>query len=222
MLLIVLATEQEHSSVGGVKNSCRGWLLPKLMRNFEPPFNEKRHSKMTLHETRDTSCADYAYMEALLVDSFPREERRDLEQQRLNCRENSRFHPMLICDGEVRIGLINYWQLGDMAYIEHFATSPDMRGKGYGRMALEELGRLLGRIVLEVEMPESDLAQRRIGFYRRCGFSLCCQIYRQPPYRKGDGWLPMLLMFRGVDDMDGVFAPTRDEIHRTVYGTTVG
>ena len=175
---------------------------------------------MTLHETRDTSCADYAYMEALLVDSFPREERRDMEQQRLNCRENSRFHPMLICDGEVRIGLINYWQLGDMAYIEHFATSPDMRGKGYGRMALEELGRLLGRIVLEVEMPESDLAQRRIGFYRRCGFSLCCQTYRQPPYREGDGWLPMLLMFRGEDDMDGVFAPVRDEIHSIVYGVT--
>lgn len=177
---------------------------------------------LTLHETRDTDCADYAYMEALLVSSFPKEERRDLEQQRLNCRENSRFHPMLIRDGEARIGLMNYWQLDNMAYIEHFATSPDLRGKGYGQSALAELARLLGRIVLEVEMPESDLARRRIGFYRRCGFGLCLQTYRQPPYREGDDWLPMLLMFRGVDNMDGEFAAVRDEIHRTVYGVTVG
>ncbi len=177
---------------------------------------------LTFHEVRDTNCADYAYMENLLVDSFPREEYRDLEQQRLNCRTNCHFHPMLIRDGETRIGLMNYWQLGDIAYIEHFATSPDLRGKGYGSVALEEMARLSARIVLEVEQPDNDIARRRIGFYRRCGFVLCGQTYRQPPYRKGDVWLPMLLMFRGVDDVDGAFAAVRDEIHRTVYGATVG
>ncbi len=177
---------------------------------------------MTLHEIRDTNCADYAYMEKLLVASFPKEERRDMEQQRHNCRENMLFHPMLIRDGEARIGLLNYWQLGDMAYIEHFATSPDLRGRGFGQMALEEMARLSPRTVLEVEMPDNDLARRRIGFYRRCGFDLCNLSYQQPPYRKGDGWLPMLLMFRGVADLDCAFAQTRDEIHRIVYGVTVG
>lgn len=177
-------------------------------------------SKMTLHEIRDTSCADYVYMENLLETAFPKEERRDMELQRRNCRENKRFHPMLIREGEVRIGLLNYWQLGDIAYIEHFATSPNLRGQGFGKMALEEMTRLSARIVLEVEVPNNDISRRRIGFYQRCGFSLCDLSYQQPPYREGDGWLPMLLMFRGVNNMDDVFAQTRDEIHRIVYGVT--
>ena len=48
-------------------------------------------------------------------------------------------------------------------------------------------------VVLEVEMPliKGDITHRRIGFYRRQGFSLRRIPYKQPPYREGDKWLPM-------------------------------
>lgn len=173
---------------------------------------------ITLHETRDTQSAEYKFMEALLVDAFPENERRDLDKQRLNTRDNAMFHPMLIKADGKWVGLLNYWLLGDIAYVEHFATSADLRGHGLGAAAMEAAQHELKRIVLEVEPPDTPLAQRRIGFYRRCGFSLCQRPYNQPPYRKGDTPLPMLLMFHGVDDADAAFATARNAIHKHVYG----
>ena len=173
---------------------------------------------VTLHETRDTQSAEYKFMEALLVDTFPENERRDLDKQRLNTRDNAMFHPMLIKADGKRVGLLNYWLLGDIAYVEHFATNPDLRGHGLGAAAMEAAQLSLKRIVLEVELPDTPLAQRRVGFYRRCGFALCQRPYAQPPYRKGDAPLPMLLMFLGVDDMDAAFATARAAIHKHVYG----
>ena len=75
-----------------------------------------------------------------------------------------------------------------------------------------------GLIVLEVEKPETDLSIRRIGFYRRCGFSLCEKEYIQPAYRKGGEELPLFLMYTGTDTLDPQFETVRDNIHRKVYG----
>ena len=59
---------------------------------------------------------------------------------------------------------------------------------------------------------------RRIGFYQRCGFSLCEKDYFQPSYRKGGEGLPLYLMFAGADSIDADFEAIRDRIHREVYG----
>ena len=40
----------------------------------------------------------------------------------------------------------------------------------------------------------------------------------QPPYRKEDGELPLLLMYTGTDNIDNEFENIKNEIHREVYG----
>ena len=52
-----------------------------------------------------------------------------------------------------------------------FAVDPAQRNGGHGKNVLNHLCQLLQHpIVLEVEMPEEEMAQRRINFYKRQGF----------------------------------------------------
>lgn len=116
--------------------------------------------------------------------------------------------------------IVSYWHFDRFIYIEHLATSPEMRGNGLGAGAL----RLLGQIdpdkpvVLEVEPPADDnpLAARRIGFYRRNGFFLLDHEYIQPPYAPGLPSVELKLMSTdsGIDCIE-----TEATLHREVYGT---
>ena len=75
-------------------------------------------------------------------------------------------------------------------------------------------------VILEVELPETEMSRRRIGFYERCGFKLCLLPYRQPPYRKGDDFLPMFIMYTGIEDIAASFERIKQLIYRHVYGVT--
>ncbi len=77
------------------------------------------------------------------------------------------------------------WELGDMAYIEHFAVDPDCRNGGLGGKILQKVIEDTDmRICLEVELPETEMAARRIGFYERNGFYYNDYFYMQPPIQK--------------------------------------
>lgn len=161
----------------------------------------------------------YPFVEELLHSSFPEVERREDEEQRAYTDEHPLFACYLICDEKIPIGVITVWQLNGFHYLEHLAISPTLRSKGYGQLVIETIKRkLAGTIVLEVELPEDELSTRRIGFYQRCGFSLCQKPYLQPPYREGDAPLPMHLMFTGTKSIDENFESIRDCIHKYVYG----
>lgn len=74
-------------------------------------------------------------------------------------------------------------------------------------------------IILEVEMPEEEMAIRRINFYKRQGFTLWEKPYMQPPYKSGDDYLPMLLMAYGDLECDKDFEQVKKCIYREVYNT---
>ena len=73
------------------------------------------------------------------------------------------------------------------------------------------------KIVLEVEEPSDELSARRIAFYRRAGFELCSTPYQQPPYRKGDSYLPMYLMFHGWAADDTNYNTAKQAIYKNIY-----
>ena len=120
-----------------------------------------------------TSHPHYAFVENLLHSAFPQEERRDNEFQRENTDNNPKFECLCITDQETDsvIGLITVWSLNGFRYIEHLATSPHIRNKGYGLKIMNKLKETYpGVIILEVERPEDEMSTRRIGFYKRCGY----------------------------------------------------
>ena len=81
----------------------------------------------------------YAYSEKILVQSFPKNEYRDLDQQKENINRNALFNCNIIIDNEEPIGIINYWTFDSFCYIEHFAIDSTKRNQGYGRKVLEIL-----------------------------------------------------------------------------------
>ena len=130
----------------------------------------------------------YSYMEKLMTQSFPSEEYRELEE------------------------------FGHFYYIEHFAIDPAQRNGGYGKSVLNHLCQLLKHpIVLEVEIPEEEMAKRRINFYQRQGFSLWEKPYQQPPYKTGDNYLPMLIRAYGDIECGKDFDSVKEHIYREVY-----
>ena len=87
-----------------------------------------------------TNHPHYAFVENLLHSAFPQEERRENEFQRKNTDNNPKFECLCITDQETDsvIGLITVWSLNGFRYIEHLATSPHIRNKGYGLKIMKD------------------------------------------------------------------------------------
>ena len=168
--------------------------------------------------TKDTAL--YNYMEQLMTDSFPAEEDRSLEELRNYTDNKPHFHCNIILLQNNPIGLITYWDFGHFYYVEHFAIAPSQRNSGHGKNVLYHLCRQINKpVVLEVEIPEEEIAIRRINFYKRNGFNLWEKPYMQPPYKAGDNYLPMRLMAYGNLECGKDFEQVKECIYREVYNT---
>jgi ribosomal protein S18 acetylase RimI-like enzyme len=157
---------------------------------------------------------------SLLEESFPLDEYRPYDAQRALL-QNPQYSIYILPDEASREikALVTVWQFKDFAFIEHLAVAPECRNQGIGAALLCELRKLLAcRLVLEVELPETEMAKRRIGFYQRNGFSLNQYPYSQPSYGKGRSPVPLLLMTTegGIDQTE--FERMKETLYRVVYG----
>ena len=131
------------------------------------------------------SPSDAGWEEAwkLYEESFPRKETRSLADH-LRALEDPRFTADGIwLDGEF-VGLFYYWHAPGDAYAEHFAILPTMRGVNIGSRVLAEFCQRFGRVVLEIDPPETEIAQRRQRFYERMGFIANDYLYIHPSFQR--------------------------------------
>lgn len=173
---------------------------------------------ISIQRIRTTDIKAYCFVEDLLKASFPREERRELLLQREYTDHNSRFHHNILLNKDESIGFLSYWDFDDFVYVEHFAIDNKKRNFGYGQKVLNALKEKIQRpIVLEVELPKDEMSRRRIKFYQRQGFQLWEEEYQQPPYRKSDHYLPMLLMAQGKLNCETDFDRIKTILYKEVY-----
>ena len=71
------------------------------------------------------------------------------------------------------------------------------------------------------ELPENELARRRIGFYSRNGFKLNNYPYIQPPMSAGKNPVPLLIMTTGGVLAESEFINMRDILYKNVYKCVV-
>lgn len=122
---------------------------------------------------------------SLYQSSFPPEERRDsAEQQRALKKED--YHFDLIMENDTFVGVMLYWETENFVFLEHFTTLPEVRGNGYGKLALDLLKNKNKIILLEIEPPVDDITQRRYNFYKRNGFTMNPYYHIQAKYHLGD------------------------------------
>ncbi len=167
-----------------------------------------------------TTDASYTFVEQLWLATFPDNERRATEAQRYNTDHNPVFHCMLAEEENEPVGFFTYWDFGQYCYGEHFATQASIRNQGYGSRIICALYDHIQRpLVLEVEMPNSDISMRRIHFYQRHGLQLWEGYdYIQPPYSADSAELPMLLMASRELNPQQDFNHVVQTIHHEVYG----
>ena len=131
----------------------------------------------------------------LMVTSFPSSERRTYEDQKaLLNKSNYEIKTNHDNKGNL-LSFMAIWQLETSHFIEHLAVSPLSRGTGIGASVMKEMLKNSEKpVLLEVELPENEIAKKRIQFYERLGFHLNEHDYVQPPIQPGEEPLPLLIM----------------------------
>lgn len=160
----------------------------------------------------------YDQLFSLLEFSFPASERRNYKGQLGEFQEEQFRSICYIPDGLK--GFLNYWDFGDFIYVEHFAVSPELRGQGTGTALIGELRSIVGNrtLVLEAEpLADSNIAQRRIGFYERLGFVLNEYDYIQPVMMEGEEPIPLVIMSSPDKLSESEYTLIRDCLYKEVY-----
>ena len=146
--------------------------------------------------------------------SFPEDERRG-EAQFWDLFDNEYAQIVSIVKEEKNIGYLILWELSEFVFVEHFEIFSQFRGQNFGSEVLALLIQKHGELILETEPVElNTIAERRVKFYERNGFSILKKDYIQPSYGDGKNALNLFLM--------GTFSPedlekSIAEIYEIIY-----
>ncbi|QBO57437.1 GNAT family N-acetyltransferase [Chryseobacterium salivictor] len=126
--------------------------------------------------------------------TFPEDERRE-QKQFLALLENPDCFIFAVKNDDDFVGYLILWKLENSCFLEHFEVFEEYRNLKLGSQILAELKEKFGNIVLESE-PNSlgEMAERRINFYIRNGFSVISQDYIQPSYGIGKNSINLFLL----------------------------
>lgn len=168
----------------------------------------------------DDSSSRFDEIYRIYKEAFPDQERRTWEGQR-RAMENPCYQLLIKEEMGTIIAFLGYWDLPSCIFIEHLATTPACRGKGYGKELVEScLYGVEKPVFLEIEpvVPEVPLTGRRAAFYERLGFYRNSFPYFQQPLKAGDDPCPLWVMSYGKPYTQEQFQPYKEEIYETVYG----
>lgn len=166
-------------------------------------FNIINAGDSLAHEIYHSYCA-----------SFPEDERRG-EAQFWDLFDNEYAQIISIVKEEKNIGYLILWELSEFVFVEHFEIFSRFRGQNFGSEVLAQLIQKHGELILETEPVElNTIAERRVKFYERNGFSILKKDYIQPSYGDGKNALNLFLM--------GTFSPedlekSIAEIYEIIY-----
>ena len=158
----------------------------------------------------------------LMKEAFPPIERRTKAAQKALF-SLSEFNMRIISQGDELIGFITWWDLPSCCFVEHLAVSPKHRGKRFGERLLKlacDSSSL--PVILEIEPPEEgEQAQKRLLFYRRCGFIDNPYPYLQQPLKDGDEPIPLVVVSYKEGLTQAQFVKIRRDVYRHVYGVEI-
>ena len=126
--------------------------------------------------------------------TFPEDERRDKDQF-LSLIENPDCFIFAVKNDDDFVGYLILWKLEDFYFLEHFEVFEEFRNLKLGSQILSELQEKFGNMILESEPSDwNEMAERRINFYVRNGYSIVSKEYVQPSYGEGKKELKLFLL----------------------------
>ncbi|TVX93421.1 GNAT family N-acetyltransferase [Paenibacillus agilis] len=154
----------------------------------------------------------------IMQDSFPAYERRTYDGQKELL--NDPYYRIIskVNDTNQVVAFIAVWEFPLFRFVEHIAVSPAGRGSGIGgKLMSDYIEESQKPIILEVELPDTNLAERRIGFYERLGFKLNHFKYIQPSLQKGQPDVPLKVMSYPQMLTEEEFTLYEDILYTNVY-----
>ena len=151
--------------------------------------------------------------------SFPKNERRSKKEFKSLCQNCPYYKIYALLNKKSLAAFLTVWEFEDFTFGDHFAVSPALRGCGIGSSLLSQIkDKSRHPLIIEVELPENNIAKRRIEFYRRNSLVLCDFDYLLPPMQKGCSALPMKIMAYPAAPSDEKFKAYKEKIYKEVYG----
>ena len=145
-----------------------------------------------------TSHPLFAACRKIYCNNFPYQEQRSLKEQERVFKTYPNFHFMALTEGDNIVGIITYWRFINCYFAEHLAIGDQYKGNGYGSLAVEYLKSLADEervpVLLEIEIPDNPVAQRRAAFYTGLDFDMSNITHFQPPFHKEHQPLELKLM----------------------------
>ena len=176
------------------------------------------HTKL-YHKNSPMPREKFSQLYEIMEYSFPPNER---GSENLHYSELSRPEFRCLCyePDNIPLAFLNYYEFPETEtiFVEHFAVSEELRGRGTGSAIMEHLKRTTSPflIVLEVEPPDGPTERRRIDFYKRLGFHMNDGEYFQPEFYGKSPAIPLKLMTtRELGERE--FSELARFIHKRVY-----
>lgn len=160
---------------------------------------------------------DFEEVWEILEQSFPKDELRTKEKQRMLFEEENAYEVLGVRREQKICAILAVWKFEHFTYLEHFAVKQQFRNGGIGAEVLNALMKTANKIILEVELPDDEIKQRRIKFYERNGFIWNDYIYYQPPLREETKPFQLRIMSSGAVLNDMEFQKIRDILYKNVY-----
>lgn len=151
---------------------------------------------------------------AVYEKTFPADERRN-EEQFLSLLDHPDCFIFGVKNDDDLAGYVILWKCETFYFLEHFEVFEEFRNLKLGSQILSELKEKFSNIILESEPNYLDeMAERRIKFYVRNGFSIISENYIQPSYGEGKVQLNLFLLSNFfVENLEII----EKEIHSKVY-----
>lgn len=165
------------------------------------------------------NVSDFEEIFNIMQDSFPSDEYRYKDEQKALF-DLDEYAVYVEKDGEKIIAFLAIWEFNDFIFLEHFAVQKQIRGKGIGSKMLNALSKIYSKpICLEVELPTTEQAQKRIEFYKRNGYFYNEYEYYQPPISLGKNPLPLRITSYKKQLSFEEFTLVKNTLYKRVYKT---
>ena len=168
-------------------------------------------------ELKTITKNEYDEFFSMLESDFCLDERKTKANE-IKAFDDKNFSPNFIYENGELVGYVCYWEFENFLFIEHFAILSKMRGTGCGSRFLKEFSDKSNKtIVLEVELPKTETAIKRIKFYERLGYVVNEYPYTQPAYQPESNPVEMFVMSFGKTLSEKDFNEYTQSIKKIVY-----
>lgn len=172
---------------------------------------------MNFKKIKNINSGEFKKVWEIYEYSFPEVEKRTLNEQK-KVMKNKNYSFFAVYNGDNLVGFIAVWAFEDLRLFEHLAIREDLRCRGLGTQLIKEfISENNGKVVVELEKPETEMARRRIEWYKRMKFHLNEHNYIQPAYSRDKKPLQMILTSYPKEIDEKEFIEIRKALHCKVY-----